>query len=335
MVALAFVLCFAACDARIDVYEQQDEDNRYFMVEFALSKTLENKLNNEAANVGNTDKKWTVAGWLSAYFDAISDRDFTAQYKEKLNENGESIYRYLVTVPIESDSKDVNEAFTLHGDMDVKTNLFLRTISVKRDDRFNYWLKEYKEAAARKAANTVDPADHHSMMGIVVSGRIDTYPQYARYDEEAERQGLTWGNVDGKEVYHTVVCPSFFEAFPSAGDYAELVLNNFWYASRKMNVACDEVIRAVDEYGDLDKKGAYYLFSKYAGDDPSLVEYEYFRADPTGWYIVATVCGALAVLIVIGVAKYSDAYKNKPKAPTVKEQFPYDPFGDDSIDPFA
>ena len=238
-----------------------------------------------------------------------------------------------MTVPLESDSKDVNEAFTLHGDMDVKTNLFLRTVSVKRDDRFNYWLKEYKEAAARKAAGQADPADHHSMMGIVVSGRIDTYPQYSYGDEDAVRQKLIWDSKN--QVYYTEVCPSFFDAFPTAGDYADLVLNNFWYASKKMNVSSDGFIYVMDEYNRLDKKNVYYLFSKYAGDDPSFVEYEYFRADLTGWYIVALVGGALAVLIIICVAKYLDKRKNTQKPLTVKEQFPYDPFGDDSIDPFA
>ena len=334
MLSLLLAFCFIGCNgARIDVYEQQDDDYRYFTVDFVLPKALETALNDSAASISATEK-WTVQKWLRTYFDAISDRDFIVKRGEVYHEDAQhNNYRYHIIVPMQSESEDVNEAFTLHGDMDVKTNLFLRTISVKREDRFNYWLKEYEAAAARNQAGKIDPADHHSMMGIVVSGRVDTYPQYRYGDEAATRQGLTW-DAD-KSVYYKVVCPSFFETFPAAGDYADLVLHNFWYASKKMNVASDGEFDTTDEYGNLDKKGSLYLFEKYANEGETFVEYEYFRADPTGWYLVALLCGGLAVLIVIAIAKSVDAQKKKTPKPTLKEQFPYDPFGDDSIDPFA
>ena len=319
--------------ARIDVYEEQGENYRYFVVEFVLPKTLENTLNESAAPLSATEK-WTVQKWLAAYFDAISERDFFVERGELYHEDaGHNNYRYHVVVPVNSDSKDVNEAFTLHGDIDVKTNLFLRTISVKREDRFNYWVREFNAAAARNESGNIDPADHHSMMGIVASGRIDTYPQYHYGDEAALRQNLVWDSE--QSVYYKVVCPSFFAAFPAAGNYADLVLQNFWYASKKMNVVCDGEYDTTDEYGNIDRKTSSYLFSKYLHDGETFVEYEYFRADPTGWYLVALLGGGLAVLIVIGVAKYADTQKKKPQKPTLKEQFPYDPFGDDSIDPFA
>lgn len=334
LLALALILCFAGCEARIDVYEQQDENNKYFELNFVLTKSAESALNDSGMPMPSTGT-WTVDKWLSTYFSAIEDRDFAIRYGGKYHDDdGNNIYRYFVTVPLSSDSSDVNEAFSLSGETDVKTNLFMRTVSVKRDDRFNYWLRSYAEAAARKEAGAPEPMDYHSMMGIVLNGRIDTYPQYQYGDEEAVRQGLVWNAEE--HVYQKTVCPSFFEAFDTSEDVSDLVLNNFWYASQKMRVACDAKVYVQDENGVRDKKGVYYLFGKSVADGETAVEYEYFRADPTGWYLVALVCGALAVLLVILIAKQRDKRKNKPQKPRTQDQFPYDPFGEDGrIDPFA
>ncbi len=319
---IKFILCalfaavmtlFAGCEAHIDVYEQQDEDAWYFAVQISVPDGVVKTLNAGAAYSEKYGEKWTLERWLADYFEVISDiGGFTYGAEEVWHDDGMTQYRFPdIIVPKADCGEYMEEGLAFKGDTDVSTNLFMRVVSVVRDDRFNFWINEFEDALSRYNAGEKHPGDNQTLMGIILFGT---------------------------EVNGETELPGFSDAFASAemNDYTKALLTDFWYASKKMNVACDGKVEVVYEDGTRDRRGRYYVFQKTAGDGETSVRYEYFRADPTGWYIIALLCGGAAVGIAVWTANAMKRKRDRAPRLTPKDYYPYDPFEDnDHIDPFA
>lgn len=317
LIVVLTLFSLVGCGMEVDVYEQQDEDNRYFMIDFCPDDSLIATLEDGAAQSERHDGTWTLENWLCDYFAIIAElQGFTYRYDKYIDDG--VLYSFTVTVPKDTAGEEIRDKLTLDSEMSIKTNLFMRTINVVRDDRFNVWISEYEEVLERFESDSPVPSDNATMLGIFLFG---------------------CGSYTGAEgeIYEEEL-PGFTDAFPAAKPerYREVVLQNFWYASRKMNVNCDDRAYVRDSDGTVDKSGVYYIFRKEAGDGETLVEYEYYRADPTGWYIVALAGGGIAIGVVILVARYRDKKKHTPPPAQVKDLFPYDPFADNggNINPF-
>ncbi len=315
--ALIVVLALAltGCGAAVDVYEQQDEDTWYFIVDIRLERLLVETLEESAADSEKYGRDWTVEDWLRDYFEVIADyHGFLYRYDGMTvdaSQGNQHCYRFTVNASKADSSEEVRTALTLEGESHQKTNLFLRTISVVRDDRFNWWINEYADVLRRFENDSPSPMDGASMMGIFLFG------------------STVWtGN--GDQLVAQQELPGFSEAFPAAQlhRYTEIALKNFWYASQKMNVSYDDKIPAVDENGTVDRRGVYYVFAKDAGEGDTVVEYDYYRADPTGWYLVALVGGGLAIGLVILIARMQTKRQNKQPPAKPEDSFPYDPFAE-------
>lgn len=341
------VFALTACSGvEIDVTERRDGDEWYFDVDIAVPQTMVNSMNLTAANrSGNL--KWTFGDWLERYLEVTSENHGLESKYLGSAENG-TIYSFSVyaakgtTVPTLIDALDVTADVTPK----VRTNLFYRTVNVERDDRFNYWIKAYEQARAKfiDDGSVKEISDYQTVVGIILFGCRDVYSQY-KTAEEAVRDGITDARYDQKSgVVYVETLPALWEAFPYAEEmlknagYRDVVLRNFWYASRHINSNCVRTVAAKDSDGVTDRFGRYYVFEKDMGKGDTTVEYEYYRADPTGWYILAIVLALLTVGLVYLIARQRE--KNKSRQPQqVQDSFPYDPFADGmgggSIDPFA
>ena len=327
MCLVCALLC--GCDAQIDVYEQQSDEAWNFRIDVRLHKALASDLEQTAA-LSDTGRKWTVDSWLNAYFSAVAEGyGLRCEFDGTYDESSQKAYRFYLDVPKTDTADALRDGLPLQGETSVKTNLFVRTVSVVRDDRFNYWVRSFNEALDRYEKNAPTAMDTQTAMGIVLFG-------YGSYVADGNG-GLTYEEE----------LPGLFSAFPAAqhykDEYTEIVLKNFWYASRKMQVAADDIVRVRGSDGSEDRKGVYYVFEKTVGSGDSNVEYVYFRADPTGWYIVAIVVGLAVTGIALLVYRMRKKRQNKQPPAKVQDDFPYDPFADyfggnnggNDNDPFA
>ena len=316
------LLC--GCDAEIDVYEEQTEDAWYFVIDVRLSTALVRRMESTAAVDKNSGRKWTVDSWLNAYFTEVADGyglqcSFAGTYNEA--DSNQKRYQFNIVAPKADVRYDLSEGLTLSGVSEVKTNLFIRKIDVVRDDRFNYFVEQFEDALSRYDDGVANDMDLQTAMGIVLFG----YGSYV-FDPDSGNTVLQWE------------FPGVFEAFPAAKqlkeEYKNVLLRNFCYASRHMQVAADDVFPIRN-----DNKNVYYLFEKTVGDGSTTVDYAYFRADPTGWYIVAILAGLAVTGIVSAVAKRQQKQRNKQPPAKPQDDFPYDPFAeygrtDDNNNPF-
>ena len=302
---------FCGCEASIDLYDMQDEDAWYFDLDVTLSEELDSALKKSATDSVKHGHKWKVGEWLNDYF-AVTSRLFgyTYLYKgEYTLSGGKKTYSFTdITVPKARTEQNAHivDGLTYDSEPQVTTNLFVRTINVVRDDRYNFWVRSLEDEIAKgdggEGAST--------LMGIILYG-VGYYTA-----------------VDGETVYVEEL-PAFTKAFGVKLDgYTEIMLTDFWYASAKMNV--NTRYRPIATNGG----GAFYIFDKTVGDGDTEVAYEYYRADPTGWYIVAAALGGATVGIVILLAYLKKRRELKKMRPKTRDEFPYDPFGGD-VDPFA
>ena len=336
------IMTFAGCDARIDVYESSDDDFWYFRIDIGIPQAVDSLLNESAAaSKRHNSKKWTLQTWFDDYFSDLSELyGFTYSFDGVYNDEAarQKVYRFNnVQIPKRKGNEYLSDGLTLSGEYDVKTNLFFRTINTVRADRFNFWQKELDEAKARFDEGEQLLKDNNTAMGILIFGLIEIFPQYENkpnHPDIIDNPDFIYDSESGM-VYREVL-PGFTEAFPAAelGEYTEIMLRNFWYASQKMNVECDDRLYVQDSNGTPDKKGVYYVFQKNVGDGETLVTYQYRRADPTGWYIVAIVAGGITVGLTVLAARVIKKQKEKLPPPKPKDSFPYDPF-EGNIDPFA
>lgn len=305
-VLIAVLLFCTGCDTEIDVYEQQDEDYWYFGIDIGLGNALDKRLNDTAAFSEKHNGKWTVENWLIDYFDELSEiSGFLYRYDGIYNDTAAKrrLYSFTVNVPKKTAERDVADGLTLSSDVEQKTNLFVRTINVVRDDRFNYWIKQFGDVMDRFDSDDPQPMDNRTLTGILLFGT----------------------RVNGE-----VRLPGFADAFPEAqtSEATEILLRNFWYASKKMNVAYDNMMPVYNSDGRRDTYGVYYVFEKTVGTGETQVSYEYYRADPTGWYLVAIAVGGITVGICIAIAVWRKRKKNKKPPEKPEDLFPYDPFAD-------
>lgn len=324
---LALLLLFATgCETEIDLYEQQDEDGWYFLLEVRLPASAADAINKGASTSRRRGEKWTIDAYVSDYLDVVGEaHGLQARLQGVYRSNAHLLYRYAITVPKTSASEQLTDALTLSGDTDSKSNGFIRTVNVVRDDRFNYWIRQFEDAEERFLAGE-HPMDEASVLGILLFGCYDIYPQYAYQPDNpdiANNPEFLYDEESGT-VYREKL-PPLGTAFPSAqlDDFGEIALNNFWYASKKMTVACDAMYREED-----DNRGLYYLFAKTMDEGDTQVEYSYYRADPTGWYLTAIAGGGIAVGLAFLAAHLNKKRKNKQPKPQIKDNFPYDPFSD-------
>lgn len=316
-VCLAAAFLFCGCGVGVDVYEQQSDTQWAFRIDVSFDDALLAALDDpESVGVDENGVRWTMERWLKRYFGALAECygircRFDATY---LNfETAKTSYRFFADVYKATADESLQEGLTLDGDRSIKTNLFLRKIRVVRDDRFNYWIRQFDDTYARYEAGDPLPADKLTAMGILLFG-------YG-----TEQTDPDTGKTEYKEEL-----PSLYTAFPYAATLGaranETVLRNFWYAAGKMQVAADD---SIDVYDEAERRvGAYYIFEKTLGDGDTSVEYVYFRADPTGWYIVAVAAGGLVVGLVLLIAFLQKKRKNKKPPARVQDSFPYDPFAD-------
>lgn len=345
----AVMLLFCGCNAEIHVYEDQDDDYWYFMWELRLSTALDSKFNGSAAFSDSHNAKWTIDSWLNDYFAVLSeDYRFEYRYDGKYNDENakQANYRFYINVPKATTSEELSGALTLSGTTDVHTNLFIRSISVVRDDRFNWWISEYEQVRKRYDEGEAELGDFQSIMGILLFGCRNLYPQYTNPAETPDIADSSFFYDSQLGYWCKNVLPGFSDAFEAVemDEYTELILKNFWYASKKMSVAYDNKWSIED-----DNNHVYYEFDKSVGDGSTDIEYTYYRADPTGWYIVAILLGGAAVGVCFWVAHLNKRRKSKQPPVKVQDDFPYDPFSDffgggenqgggnenHNIDPFA
>lgn len=312
-VCLAAVFLLCGCDrVEINVYEQEADDFWYFRIDVSMPVRLVSELEESASPNADTNKPWTVEKWLCAYFDVLAE-DYGIVCEADgvyLNDTGrQRQYRFYVDVSKTSARDDLTDTLRLSGETDVKTNLFIRTVRVTRDDRFNAWVNAFEDALVRYESNEPQPSDSTTAMGILLFG----CGSYVR-DENG-----------GEEPVYREEVPALFDAFPRLhyykDEYTEVMLRNMWYASQRMKVKADAVATPTD-----DSRGRYYIFEKSVGSGDTRVEYEYYRADPTGWYLVALAAGLLTVGIAVLVARRQK--KRKEKKPDRQDAFPYDPFAE-------
>lgn len=292
------------CGVQIHLYEQQDEDIWYFLVEFAVTDSLRERLES-TATLDSRGKKWTVESWLNKYMEIVAENEkftctfdgvYTPDANKESNEEPKKGYDFILHISKTEAGERIREGLTLKSDYAVRgTNLFVRTVDVERADRFNYWQQAFKEVYARYSDPTKpqEPMDYQTATGILLFGT----------------------QVNGFSDF-----PGIADAFPSANvkKWEDVLLCNYWYGSRKMNVACDGM--------QYVQGGRYYLFRKYAGDGDTTVQYEYYVADPTGWYIVAIAGAGIAIGIVFLVLYLRKRKQNKPPKQKVEDMFPYNPF---------
>lgn len=321
----AFVLC--GCGARVDVYEETDGENYYFNIDIGVDEALDSKLNASAAINEQTNKKWTLGSWFNAYMGELGKLyGFNYVYPGVMNElaSKSKIYRFM-QITVGTDNEYMNNALGLEGDYTVSTNLFFRTVKVERDDRFNYFISEFKDAYSRLESGPLS-ADSETAMGIFLFGIRNVYPYESypnpdpsfKYDEQTG------------EVYK-IALPAFGDVFDvDVSDYKKLDLRNFWHVTARIKAESDDT--AIANINGSEK--FYYVFSKEAGDGETVIRYSYLRADPTGWYIVAIVAGGIAVGISIWLVKRNKRKAAAPPPPQPQDDYPYDPF-DGNIDPFA
>lgn len=316
IVALVVVVLagsFAACNAGVEVVDRGDDDNWYFDLHIKIDSTLVTVLEASATKnlLQESNRNWTVKDWLLTYFGVLADsRELTAEYNGAAQLNGLHYYRFLLTVPKNGNMKD---KIGVESTSKVSTNLFIRTINAERQDRFNYWQQAFYAVYPRYESHTPLQSDYFDEMGMILFGaRVYTG------DNETQGDGYLYDETYGQ--YYRELLPAFGAAFTVADVYmrnhSDFSLKTNWFASRNMLTSADKKI-----VGD---GGAYYVFEKTLGGGPSVIFYRYFRADPTGWYLLALVLGGLSVAAVLLFAR--QAKKKPPAKPQPKDLFPYDPF---------
>lgn len=301
---------FTGCDASVRLYERgQDDDAWYFDLCIDIPSELEDTLVKNAAYSESHGRKWTPDYWLRDYFKITSELyGYTYKYDIKRNPDGDgrTYMFYDIVIPKKTIREELGKGLTYSGTTDITTNLFIRTINVVRDNRFDFWIRSLNKAAEN--GDTGNGGDTLMAMILYGAGHYENIGGVLSYVEDL---------------------PGFTDAFKvPLNDYTEIMLTDFWLASSKMNVACDKIIPTDNS------KYVYYVFNKRIEDGETKVAYRYFRADPTGWYLVAIACGGVAVGLGFLAAYIVKKRKNKTPKQSVKDSFPYDPFGG-NIDPFA
>ena len=140
-----------------------------------------------------------------------------------------------------------------------------------------------------------------------------------RYDSVQPLQSVTMldriknGAVVRDENGETVVYqPALADAFPylKGVNLDGLLLNYVRYGSERMDSSGTKV--KTDD-------GTAYVFSRYFDDTDNYIEYEYRRAVPYGWYLVALAAGGVVLVIILLVTR------TKKQKPTLLDRFPYNP----------
>lgn len=128
---------------------------------------------------------------------------------------------------------------------------------------------------------------------------------------ERIKNGLVTFNGHGDRI---VEYPSLTEAFPyvKGCDPSALLLGYVRYGSKRMRSSGAQRIAQ----GSI----AEYRFTRYFDDSYTEISFEYDRAVPYGWYIIAIAAGAA----VLGIFVLATRAK-KPKKPTLTDRFPYNP----------
>ncbi len=283
--------------------KSQDDSGWVFDLYFTVDVSLENTLNDSASYSEVHNKQWTLADWLCDYFDAAGKiYGFTYEFSGINAKRDPHVYEFEITVPATAD-ESLTDGLILKGNAEVTANNgFIRTVSVVRDDRYNFFITDFENSYRKYVSAGEVAEDSKTLMEILLFG-VQT--------DSVKLAGIT-------------------EAFPELpiDEYTQTILTEFWLASSRMNVAYAEKVATSD------RKYAYYIFEKEMGDGAGEVEYDYFIANPTGWYLIAIAAGGIAVVAVYLYARYANNKKRKPPKPTTKDLYPYDPF-DGYGDPFA
>lgn len=304
---------FAACSSGVDVVESSDENNWYFSVRVKIDLTFNSALETGAAINGGTNQKWTVEGWLYDYFNLISgDREMTVEYTGKKAIEGSNNYIFNLKVPRGGKGSEI---FELESTQTSTANLFLRTYSVERENRFNPFIEQFNDVYPRFKESKPLTTDYSSELGVVLLGKRTYYPNKGESD-----QGGEYIYDSYQKSCYTESLPAFNKAFPVVGDmsdYMNFALDNYWRASKHMKVPSGEQILQNDG-------SVYYFFHKTLGDAKSQIAYDFYRAVGAGWYLVSILAGCITVVVILLTAKI----KRKRKKPqdTGNNSLPFDPF---------
>lgn len=299
LLACLFAGMLAACDAGVDVYEAADEENWYFNIDIKLNKMLVNSLDaNAAYKVNNNFEKWSVEDWLNEYFYQISNiykMDYKYDSEYVGNDSNYKYYAFSLLIPRDSNLKDM---LTLESNPTYKDNPFLRTYSVTRDGRFDYWRNEFVSAYDRYKSGNEIKEDYTSLTGVLINGlRI--------YSANEQTAGAVYD--DKLKEYYTPKLESFLASFNMGADgfssYTNFVLDNYWQASKNYKMNSDDAFK-IDQFYN------FYYFHQTMGSQNTPINYTFYRAIAYGWYIVAMLAGAATLGIILLICKYK---KDKPK----------------------
>ena len=160
----------------------------------------------------------------------------------------------------------------------------------------------FTAAIVRSAANPFNGvrAAYDSVTDPDVSGRLIEQLKNGKvaFDEYNER---------------TVIFPSVQDAFPylKGLDPDRLLLGFAVDGSARM--------KSNGSATKLNKNYSRYTFSRYFDTTERKIEFEYTRAVPHGWYIVALLAGVAVVAVIVLVTR------TKKQKPTLLDRFPYNP----------
>lgn len=315
LVAVVALCCFGCDGANLYVYDQSDGEKTEMLIELEFGATLKNALESSAAqrtdSLGNTGK-WTLFDYFNVYFAAVDDLyDTQTEYRGmQSGQSGSSVYSYDIIVPHDS---ELGDAVMLEEEYRQKTNFFIRAIHYTREDRFDYFVNEFKNAYDLYNAGE-RPSDGEALlpMNMLLFG-MRVYAVVS--DEEAAEKGYL-NDGDGWYFYRV---PAVIDAFPVMGTLLDTWTNlraaNLIYASSRMKSSGIKI-----ESGS----GAWYMFERLLGGTGTGAELLYYRADAAGWYLLAAVIGSLTTLFIILYCRH----RRKPKKTETKpaDLFPYDPF---------
>lgn len=171
------------------------------------------------------------------------------------------------------------------------------TLDFVRTSTENPFVRYYTEVSpnpfngVRKAYDTLEPTRSSTMLERLKNGAV-TFNEFGE-----PRVGQ----------------PAITDAFPylKSVNPDGLPLNYVRYGTSRMTSSGKSI--------ELGNKRAAYVFTRYFDDADAQIVFEYKRAVPYGWYIVALAAGG----VVIGVILL--ATRKKKQKPTLLDRFPYNP----------
>lgn len=186
-----------------------------------------------------------------------------------------------------------------------------RKPAIGTPDLFKYGSKvefktEYKENPFVRTYKSVSPNPFN--------GLREAYDEVEPYRSSTVLEQLKNGIVARDEFGEwKVIFPSVRDAFPyvRGADPDGLPLNYVFSGARRMTPSGITV-------GSGDRT-AQYMFKRYFDRTATTVEFEYRRAVPYGWYLIALAAGAATIGIIVL------ATRKKKHKPTLLERFPYNP----------